>query len=248
MHGLFGSKQNNRSISKALAKELNTHVYAVDLRNHGESPHTTQHDYESMAGDVEAFLAAQGLDDGRVTLLGHSMGAKTAMAVALRQPTLVDRLIVVDNAPIEATLESRFGTYVQAMRRIEEAQVHKQSDADRILTEYEKDIGVRQFLLTNLTRPPGGGAYKFRVPLRTLGNALDRMGSFPYHPDKIRYERPALFIRGTKSRYVPDEVIPIIGRFFPCFRMKDIDAGHWVISEKPHEFKDAVVEFMNDVD
>ncbi|KAI5804029.1 Alpha/Beta hydrolase protein [Peziza echinospora] len=233
MHGLFGSKQNNRSISKMFAKDLNRPVYAVDLRNHGDSPHATKHDYPAMAADVEHFIEEKGLKD--VTLLGHSMGAKTAMAVSLRRPELVANIIAVDNAPIEAALSSSFGQYVQAMRRIEGSNVLKHSDADAILKEYEPNVVIRQFLLTNLTRPvkeqPTGDnspvPMKFRVPIRTLAKSLDEMAGFPYHPDKIRFEKPALFIRGTKSKYVPDEAIPLIGRFFPYFRLKDIDAGHW---------------------
>ncbi|KAL7271681.1 hypothetical protein RUND412_005541 [Rhizina undulata] len=263
MHGLFGSKQNNRSISKyiprwlrknksltippyrAFAKDLNRPVYAVDLRNHGESPHSKRHGYEAMAADVEHFLETNKLGKN-ATLLGHSMGAKTAMAVALRRPDLVANIIAVDNAPVEATLSSSFGGYIQAMRKIEDSNVTKQGEADAILQEYEQSLPIRQFLLTNLTRTPDSPYLKFRIPVRILANALDNMSTFPYHPDKIRFEKPALFVRGTRSHYVPDETIPLIGRFFPLFQLKDIDAGHWVISEKPHEFKEAVLEFLQD--
>ncbi|KAF8249488.1 prolyl oligopeptidase-like protein [Wilcoxina mikolae CBS 423.85] len=243
LHGLFGSKQNNRSISKAFAKDLNTSVYALDLRNHGDSPHVKRHDYEAMAADVEAFLHDHKLGPNTI-LMGHSMGAKAAMALALRRPKLISKIISVDNAPIEATLASSFGNYVQAMRRIEGAHIKKQSDADAILKQFEEDIGIRQFLLTNLTKPKGEEFLKFRIPVNILRSALDTVGSFPFHPDKVRCTKPALFVRGTKSHYVPDEVIPIIGQFFPMFTLQDIDSGHWVMSEKPHEFKEAVLEWL----
>jgi hypothetical protein len=113
------------------------------------------------------------------------------------------------------------------MRRIEDADVKKQAEADKILQEHEKNIAIRQFLLTNLTRDAETSTMKFRIPVRILANALDNLGSFPYHPDKVRFEKPALFVRGTQSHYIPDEVIPTIGRFFPLFRLKDIDSGHW---------------------
>ncbi|TGZ83384.1 alpha/beta-hydrolase [Ascodesmis nigricans] len=244
MHGLFGSKQNHRSISKALAKDLNTPVYALDLRNHGDSPHVKRHDYLSMASDVTHFINSHNLESP--ILVGHSMGAKTAMAVALQHPSLVSRIIVVDNAPVEAGLASSFPRYIQAMRKIEDSKLTKQAEADEILENYggEKSLAVRQFLLTNLTRTHGSNVLRWRVPVQVLQNALDNMGGFPFHPDKERFEKPALFVRGTMSHYVPDETIPIIGRFFPLFRMKDIESGHWVISEKPHDFKDAVIEFM----
>ncbi|KAI5803221.1 Alpha/Beta hydrolase protein [Geopyxis carbonaria] len=242
MHGLFGSKQNNRSISKALARDCNSTVYALDLRNHGESPHTKRHDYECMAADVEDFIRAHKLD--RPILIGHSMGGKAAMAVSLRNGDLISKVVCVDNAPVEATLASSFGSYIQAMRRIEEGEIKTRSGADTILAEYEKNIDVRHFLMTNLIRSDSP-YLKWRIPVRILGNALDKMGSFPYHPDKVRFDKPTLFIRGTKSHYVPDEVLPVIGRFFPLFQVKDVDAGHWLIAEKPNEFKEHVLEFLD---
>ncbi|KAK8041166.1 hypothetical protein PG994_014173 [Apiospora phragmitis] len=244
MHGLFGSKKNNRGISKVLARDLNRHVFAIDLRNHGDSPHDHKHDYKVMADDVAGFIEEHKLN--QPTLLGHSMGAKAAMALALAQPTLIRDIVSVDNAPVDAILESSFGKYVQGMKRIEEAGVTKQSEADKILQDYEKELPVRQFLLGNLHRPePSDPKQKFRVPLGILGRQLDQMGGFPYtDPERTRFERPALFVRGTQSKYVPDEVIPLIGRFFPRFQLVDVDAGHWLISEKPEEFRKAVVEFL----
>ena len=98
---------------------------------------------------------------------------------------------------------------------------------------------VRQFLLGNLYRPKKDEKeQKFKVPLNILGKSLDFLGDFPYKdPEEMRFNRPALFIRGTHSKYVPDEALPIIGRFFPLFKLVDIEAGHWVISEKPELFR-----------
>ncbi|KAI1391138.1 alpha/beta-hydrolase [Hypoxylon trugodes] len=244
MHGLFGSKKNNRSVSRVLARDLKRHVYTVDLRNHGESPHSSRHDYLAMADDVAGFIHDHGLQD--TTLIGHSMGAKTAMTLALSQPSLISSLISVDNAPIDAALGGPFARYVQGMRRIDEANVTKQADADKILAEYESELPIRQFLLGNLHTPdPSQNIKRFRVPLGTLGKSLDNLGDFPFkNPGEVRFEKPALFVRGTRSKYVPDEVIPLIGQFFPRFRMVDIEAGHWVISEKPEEFLRAVIEFL----
>jgi pimeloyl-ACP methyl ester carboxylesterase len=238
MHGLFGSRKNNRTASRVLARELGRHVYAVDLRNHGASPHRATHTYGAMAGDVARFVADRGFADA--TLIGHSMGAKVAMAVALAEPpeiSTVADMVAVDNAPLDAALSGDFGRYVRAMRRIDDARVTRQADADKILAEVEPELPIRQFLLGNLHRPQGETALRFRIPVDILGGALHHMADFPYkNPDEVRFERPALFVRGTKSKYVPDEVIPLIGQFFPRFQMVDIDAGHWVISEKPEEF------------
>ncbi|KAK9426572.1 putative AB hydrolase-1 domain-containing protein [Seiridium unicorne] len=243
MHGLFGSRKNNRSVSKVLARDLGRHVYTLDLRNHGESPHDPVHNYSAMSDDVAHFIATHKLESP--TLVGHSMGAKCAMTLALAEPALVKDIVSVDNAPLDAVLASDFGKYIQGMKRIEAAGVTKQSEADKILAEYEKELPIRQFLLGNLHRPQGEKTQKFRVPLSIIAKELDNMGDFPFKdPEKVRFEKPALFVRGTKSKYVPDEVIPLIGRFFPKFQMVDIDAGHWVISECPEPFLKAVIEFL----
>ncbi|KAI9714758.1 MAG: hypothetical protein M1820_000047 [Bogoriella megaspora] len=236
IHGLFGSKKNNRSISKILARDLNRPVYAIDLRNHGDSPHEKRHDYTALAEDVEGFIHEHSLKES--TLVGHSMGAKTVMTVALRSPGLLSNLISVDNAPVDAALKSDFWKYVEGMRKIENSEVTKQSDADTILQEYEESLPIRQFLLTNLIKPRDSKILKFRIPIKYLAAALDDMADFPFEdPDDVRFEKPALFVRGTKSHYVADEMLPIIGRFFPRFEVRDIEAGHWVISEKMEDFR-----------
>jgi pimeloyl-ACP methyl ester carboxylesterase len=165
------------------------------------------------------------------------MGAKTAMAVALRKNVPISSLISVDNAPVDAALHSAFAKYTQGMKRIEDAQLKKQSEADAILKEYEESLPVRQFLLTNLMRGPDG-IMKWRVPIKILTDSLNNMADFPFtDPEAARWEGPALFVRGTKSHYVADEMLPTIGRFFPRFQLSDVDCGHWVISEKPEDFR-----------
>ncbi|KIX10356.1 uncharacterized protein Z518_01438 [Rhinocladiella mackenziei CBS 650.93] len=261
MHGLFGSQRNNRTMSKALAKDLSRPVYTVDLRNHGDSPHSPVHDYTSMAEDMEHFISTQKIP--RPTLIGHSMGAKVAMTLALRSPGSYSALVPVDNAPVDAALKSDFGTYMTAMREIEEhrPRIQRQSDADKILAKYEKDIAIRQFLLTNLVKTPPGGVphvhhagdhrhvqkteLRFRIPLATLARSLPAMADFPFkEPDTARFEGPTLVVRGTKSHYVADETLPVIGRFFPRFELLDCDCGHWVMSERFEEFRQGVAEWI----
>ncbi|KAI9746443.1 MAG: hypothetical protein M1818_000156 [Claussenomyces sp. TS43310] len=243
MHGLFGSKKNNRSISKALARDLGRPVYAVDLRNHGDSPHAPCHDYLAMAEDIAGFMVEHELKDA--TLIGHSMGAKTAMTFALRYPDRLKSIVSVDNAPIDAALLGNFGKYIQGMKKIEDVGITKQAEADKILQEYENSLPIRQFLLQNLYRPADQKTQRFKVPLKILASALDNLGDFPFkNPEEVRFQKPALFVRGTQSHYVPDEALPIIGRFFPMFELADVDAGHWLISEQPEAFRSAVVEFL----
>ena len=217
-------------------------VYALDLRNHGDSSHNPEHTYDRLAEDVELFLKHHKL--AKPTLIGHSMGAKTVMAVALRNRVPVANLIPVDNAPIDAQLASDFAKYVQAMRRIDEAGCTKQREADAILQDYEDRLPIRQFLLTNLMITQEK-KQKFKIPVKILANALDHMAAFPFtDPDEARFEGPTLVVRGTKSHYVADEMLPIVGRFFPKFELVDIDAGHWVISEKPEEFRKGVFDVL----
>lgn len=108
----------------------------MDLRNHGDSPHDPHHDYLAMADDVAGFIEEHSLKD--TTLIGHSMGAKAAMTLALRSPDLVADIVSVDNAPIDAALESNFGKYIQGMRKVEESAITKQAEADSILRDYEE--------------------------------------------------------------------------------------------------------------
>ncbi|ORX98182.1 Alpha/Beta hydrolase protein [Clohesyomyces aquaticus] len=247
LHGLFGNKKNNRSMSKALARDLDRPVYAIDLRNHGESPHDRIHNYTALAEDTENFLQQHKLKE--VTLIGHSMGAKTVMTMALRDPSCCASIIAVDNAPVDAALTSDFPRYVEGMKRVEDARVMDNKSADKILEPYATDIPVRQFLLTNLVRTSPSEPLKFRIPVRILANSLDDMADFPFtNPDERWFNKPALFVRGTRSHYVTDETLPIIGRFFPRFELVDVEAGHWVISENPKDFRQAVVEFLQDKD
>ncbi|GAB7343668.1 hypothetical protein MBLNU457_1657t2 [Dothideomycetes sp. NU457] len=247
IHGLFGSKKNNRSMSKVFARDLKRDVYAIDTRNHGDSPHDPTHNYTVLAQDIEDFITTHSLPSP--VLIGHSMGAKAAMTVGLRNRVPISALVSVDNAPVDAALKSDFAAYVRGMNAITAAKVTKQSEADAILAEYEPSLPIRQFLLTNLARDKSDGVQKWRVPVKTLGNALDHMADFPFKdPEDARFEGRTLFVRGTKSHYVSDEALPVIGRFFPKFTVVDVECGHWIISEKPEEFRRAVVDFLQDTD
>jgi len=167
------------------------------------------------------------------------------MTLALRSPGLIQNVVSVDNAPLDATLLSNFGKYIQGMKKIEDSGVTRQAEADKILQDFEESLPIRQFLLGNLRRPANEKTQKFRVPLRILAAALDNLGDFPYkEPEQVHFEKPALFVRGTQSKYIPDKALPTIGKFFPRFELADIDAGHWVISEQPEAFRKAVVEFL----
>ncbi|KHJ30597.1 putative abhydrolase domain-containing protein [Erysiphe necator] len=242
IHGLFGSKKNNRGISKVLARDLRRPVYTIDLRNHGDSPHNSQHDYLCMARDVEAFIIAHSLKNS--TIIGHSMGAKTAMMLALVSPTLVHDVVSVDNAPIRNMFQDDFASYIRGMKLVEEQNVFKQSEADKILQNFVKSLSVRQFLLGNFYHTEKG-ILRSKVPLDILNHSLENLRDFPIRDSSIKkFINPALFIRGTKSRYVTDDMFHEIEKFFPRYKLVDVEASHWLISENPEDFRKAVVNFL----
>ncbi|EPQ54164.1 alpha/beta-hydrolase [Gloeophyllum trabeum ATCC 11539] len=226
LHGLFGSKRNWISLAKAFEKELHRPVYALDLRNHGSSPHAEPMTYSAMADDVLNFCDKHSLSN--ISLLGHSMGGKVAAAVALHPSLpsgLLSKLIVADIAPSRARLSSEFQAYLEAMHRIESSQLQNKKEAQDILKEIEKDPMVRAFLLTNLASdtPP----LKFRIPIDILMGCIPEIGSFPYAPGERLWPGKTLFIKGTKSHYINNKNIPVAEQFFPNMKLESLDAGHW---------------------
>jgi len=229
-------------------RDLNIPVYALDLRNQGNSPHAKPMTYSAMAADVLHFIRSRSLQ--RVCLLGHSMGGKVAMSVAL-DPSLSDsdeqisKLIVADVAPSRANLSPSFVGYIQTMKKIETAKVGSRKEALEMLEECEPDITVRQFLLTNLNRMTTSEPFaKFRVPLETLAEAMPEIGSFPYMPGERVWEGLTLFIKGSQSAYINHNNLPSAKSFFPNLRLETLDAGHWVHGERPNEFRKLVVDFI----
>lgn len=207
-----------------------------------------------MAADVESFLTthAHELPDPPI-LIGHSMGAKVAMTLALRRPHSYTGIVPLDNAPVDAALRSDFATYIRGMLEIEHAHppITKLSDADAVLARHASKLEIRQFLLTNFVKDPNDPERKkmrWRIPLATLARQMDQMGDFPFtDPEQARFEGPCLVVRGSESRYVADETLPIFGKFFPRFEVVDVKAGHWVVSEAFEETTDAVVDWVRRV-
>ncbi|CAG8479313.1 12428_t:CDS:10 [Funneliformis caledonium] len=225
LHGLFGSKQNWKSLAKIFAQRLNTHVFTLDLRNHGDSPHLSVHNYEVMADDVAAFIKEHKLY--KTVVMGHSMGGRVAMAMALRQVPHIEKLVVVDSSPINTRMPSIFSTYVDVMKKVEQAGVVKLEKADKIMEDYIDDVTIRQFLLTNLKKDPDTGLFKFRIPLNILGDSLEKLGGFPFDSAHHTFHKKTLFVAGTKSNYLLSKDYPTIRTFFPNAVIAELDAGHW---------------------
>ncbi|KAJ7639505.1 Alpha/Beta hydrolase protein, partial [Roridomyces roridus] len=247
LHGLFGSARNWGAHSRAFARNLNRPVYALDLRNHGASPHAEPMTYSTMADDVAEFIRKHGLKD--VSLIGHSMGGKAAMSVALSpaHSNLLEKLIVVDIAPSRGALSSDFKAYVDAMQSIESAGVSTRKEALEILEEVEKNPDITTFLLTNLLPSPSSS--KFRIPINILARSIDELGSFPYPPEDgdVPWDGQTLFIKGTKSKYINRRNLPIAEKLFPGTKVEEVDSGHWVHSERPIEFGKLVEEFVGPI-
>jgi pimeloyl-ACP methyl ester carboxylesterase len=236
LHGLLGSARNWTSIAERLA---GTHrVLAVDLRNHGSSPWADAMSYEAMAEDVAALVARLGLASPAV--VGHSMGGKVAMQLALRHGDAVARLAVVDIAPVR--YERSFAPYIEAMRQAD-LSVDRRSEVDVSLKPAVPDAGVRAFLLQNLVSSDGGFAWRVNLPA-LLAN-MDAIMGFPPSPDPRNFEGPALFLAGGRSDYLRPVHREGIERLFPRAEFEVIeDAGHWVQAERPAAFLEVLERFL----
>jgi esterase len=236
LHGLLGSARNWATISKHLAGAYR--VLAVDLRNHGNSPWADAMSYEAMAEDVAALIARLGL--AAPAVVGHSMGGKVAMQLALAHGGAVGRLVVVDIAPVR--YERSFASYVEAMQQVDLKAVARRSDVDESLKPAVPDAGVRGFLLQDLVSLDG--EFAWRVNLPALSASMDAIMGFPPSASRT-YDRPALFLSGGRSDYVRPEHRAGIERLFPRAEYEVIeDAGHWVHAERPAAFLDVLERFL----
>lgn len=236
VHGLFGSARNWGAIAKRLSADRP--VIAVDMRNHGQSPFLPSHGYPELAADLAQTIAAQG---GPMDVLGHSMGGKAAMLLALTRPELVARLVVADIAPVAyGHSQNRL---IAAMRGLDLAGLAERREADRRLAAAVPDDGTRAFLLQSLdlkADPP-----RWRLNLAVLEAEMERITGWPDTAGLAPFGGPALFLAGADSDYVRPEHRPRIRALFPRAVIARIPgAGHWLHAEKPREFEAAVRAFL----
>jgi len=228
LHGLFGSGRNWMTIARRLA--ATRRVLAPDLRNHGASPWAEPMDYPAMAADVASVLVHQA--NRAVTLVGHSMGGKVAMILALTRPGLVRSLVVVDVAPV--TYPGTFGPYAQAMRGARLDGVTRRAEVDEQLAGAVPDPGIRAFLLQNLMLDEQGA--RWRVNLPVLEASMGTIAGFPEIAPGVQYDKPVLFVAGERSDYLSPAREPTVRRLFPRAELAVVPgAGHWVHAEKPAE-------------
>lgn len=229
-HGLFGSARNWGSTARRLSQTRPVRV--VDMRNHGESFWSDDHSYAAMAGDLAGIL------DGPSDVLGHSMGGKAAMVLALSHPELVRKLVVADISPV-AYGHSQ-GHLVEAMKALPLEQIGSRADADRLLAERVEDRGVRAFLLQSLDRREK----RWSLNLDVLGRDMDGITGWP-GADGM-FGGPALFLAGEESDYVQQGHRDEIKRLFPKARIARIPgAGHWLHADAPGPFEAAVGAFLD---
>jgi len=234
-HGLFGSARNWGAIARALADR--GPVLAVDMRNHGASPWHPDHGYADLAADLAEVVVAEG---GQADVLGHSMGGKAAMMLALTRPALVRRLVVADIAPVPYGHSQT--ALIEAMRGLDLGRIASRGEADRQLARRIEDAGVRAFLLQSLdlkTDPP-----RWRLNLDALEANMAQILGWP--ATEARFEGPALFLAGAGSGYVRPEHRAAIRRLFPAARIARVPgAGHWLHADRPEAVAATIRAFLD---
>jgi len=225
LHALFANALTWGAINRALSRRHR--LIAPDLRNHGASPHVADMDYGLMAGDVLRLMDRLAI--GRAVLIGHSMGGKTALHLALRAPERVCAVVAVDIAPVR--YDHGHDTVLEAMRGLDLARLSRREEADAQLATRLPEASVRQFVLTNLVRHDG--RFAWRVNLEALAANMKNLADFPVPPE-ARYDGPALIIRGALSDYVRSAHCSVIAALFPRARIVTLKgAGHWVNADQP---------------
>jgi len=238
LHGLFGQGRNWTQIAKALAD--NHRVTLVDLPDHGRSAWLENFDLIDVADHVAALVTA----DDPVALVGHSLGGKVAMVLALRHPDLVERLCVVDIAPVDYPQLSEFSGYIEAMRALDLDVLTQRADADAALAGAVPNRTVRSFLLQNLRRE--SDHWRWQPNLDGLRRSLPAIKSWPADAlADTTYAGPVLWVGGENSDYITDAYAPEMDRLFPRNRRVRIkNAGHWVHSEQPEVFIEVLRRFL----
>ena len=233
VHGLYGSARNWGAIARRLSDDRQ--VISVDMRNHGESDWFDSHSYPDMAEDLAEVIKANG---GQADVIGHSMGGKAAMVLALTHPALVRRLLVADIAPV--VYNRTQVPYIHAMRGLDLSQVEKRSDADRLLAKDIPEDGVRAFLLQSLDIKNK----RWRLNLDVLEREMPLIMGFP--DVEGPFNGPTLFLSGGDSDYILPEHRAAIKALFPKARFARIEGvGHWLHAEKPREFTETARAFFN---
>lgn len=235
VHGLFGSARNWGAIAKRLS--ANRTVLAVDMRNHGDSFRASSHSYPDLAADLAEVIAANG---GSADVIGHSMGGKASMQLALDHPKTVGRLVIADIAPV--TYVHSQNHLIDAMAALDLPSLSSRRDADMALQGAVADPGTRAFLLQSLDMRAEPPVWKLNLPV--LRSEMSRITGWPGTVG--RFERPVLVLSGAASDYVLPEHRPILQALFPNARHVSLPGvGHWLHAEAPGPFLEEVSAFLD---
>jgi pimeloyl-ACP methyl ester carboxylesterase len=236
LHGLFGISDNWITIAKSLAK--NYLVYVLDMRNHGRSPHTEAFTYTDMVEDVYEFLTDLNLR--QVSMIGHSMGGKTAMSFALEYPHRLNKLIIIDISPRKYPIFHK--NIIEGLLALDINKLNSRKDADIQLTEKIASRRIRQFLLKNLARNDDG-SLTWRINLPVIAENLSEIGA--EIKSKSLFSNPTLFLRGGKSEYIGESDFQIIQDQFTNSEIITIPGtSHWIHSEAPEEVFKVIDAFL----
>jgi len=236
LHGLFGSLDNWHSISLKLSERFR--VLAVDQRNHGRSPHSDEMTYSAMAADVSSLLQHERISSANV--MGHSMGGKTAMQMALLFPRQVERLIVVDIAP--RLYPPRHHLIIEAMHALDPGRYHTRKQMEEALAPAIPELPLRQFLLKNVRRSVAG-TFQWQIGLEEIRRGYSELQRAGF--DGTPFSKPTLFLRGERSDFLTEQDLVSIRPLFPNARLDTIPrAGHLVHVENPAAFLAAVSAFL----
>lgn len=238
IHGLFGSADNWRSLARRFATHYD--VIAVDLRNHGHSPHSPVHTYPELAADIHELMET--LDVTHAHILGHSMGGKAAMQLALDYPDCVDHLIIADVAPVDYGNHGHDAIF-QGLFSVDIDTISSRREADEQLAQHVDNPGIRAFLLKSLKRD-GEGHFDRLFNLQSLYENHYLIAGAPKLEDKV-FRKPTLFINGGNSNYVKAEYHSVIEQHFPAARYHTLEGcGHWLHAEQPAAFAEQVESFL----
>ncbi|MDP6487946.1 MAG: alpha/beta fold hydrolase [SAR324 cluster bacterium] len=237
LHGLFGSGKNWRSFAGSLEEDFQ--VWTLDARNHGDSPHADSMSYQQMAEDVVRFFDENELEN--VILLGHSMGGKTAMQLALQFPDRIAALIVVDIAPVCYDHQQKQLKLIEAMQGLHLAAEMSRSDIEKKLALKIPEKRLLSFLMTNLYRQ--NGQFQWRIGLEQIAAGMPYLLNYP-EVNSV-FKGPVQFIGGENSAYLKFEYHALIRKKFPESRITMLkNCGHWLHVEQPAAFQKTVNEFL----
>ena len=238
MHGMFGSLSNLGLLSRTLAEDYR--VISVDMRNHGESPHSDAMSYPLMAQDIELLLSSLGIEQAH--FVGHSMGGKVAMQLALSHPDIVNKVVIADIAPVTYS-PNRHDDVLDGLSALEQAALTSRREADELLSQFVDEPGIRAFLLKNLAR---GADQQLHLKLNLRGLIANYFDELTLAPTGESFVGPILFLKGSESAYIQEKHRDTINQLFPNARLKVINGtGHWLHAEKPAIFNRIVQDFLN---